>query len=182
MHSRPRLAGLQTERQRGKGTGCHNLASHSGQEQQLQTQTQKAGQSAHACISPHGCTELREKTGGLEPNTATASRTGGTAAAAAVRQEVELAEERRKKKVFVETSPVPPSSHPCGRGSPSNLTAGRQSYGFWPAAGQESKNGAIACFLDTVPGILLSPPAGTLLSSSYRCSAAPSASWLPRHE
>lgn len=39
MHSSLRLAALQMERQRGKGTGCHNLASHSGQEPQLQTHT-----------------------------------------------------------------------------------------------------------------------------------------------
>lgn len=39
MHSSLRLAPVQMERQRGKGTGCHNLASHSGQEPQLQTHT-----------------------------------------------------------------------------------------------------------------------------------------------
>lgn len=39
MHSSLRLAPLQMERQRGKGTGCHNLASHSGQAPQLQTHT-----------------------------------------------------------------------------------------------------------------------------------------------
>lgn len=66
MHSRPRLAWLQMERQRGKGTGCHNLASHSGQERQLQTQTRRNQASTHACISPHRCSG--RKHGCLEPN------------------------------------------------------------------------------------------------------------------
>lgn len=39
MHSSLSLALLQMERQQGKGTGCHNLGSHSGQEPQLQTLT-----------------------------------------------------------------------------------------------------------------------------------------------
>lgn len=76
---------------------------------------------------------------------------GGTAVAAAVRQEVELAEEPRKKKVFVEMSPVPPNSRPCGRGSPSNLTTGQRSYGFRPAAGQERKAEREHVFLTLFP-------------------------------
>lgn len=63
MHSSLRLAPVQMERQRGKGTGCHNLASHSGQEPQLQTHTHtlgKAGQSTHACINPHECFHLQK--------------------------------------------------------------------------------------------------------------------------
>lgn len=57
MHSSLRLALLQMERQQGKGTGCHNLSSHSGQEPQLQTLThihtpKRTGQST---INPHGC-------------------------------------------------------------------------------------------------------------------------------
>lgn len=57
MHSSLRLALLQMEKQQGKGTGCHNLSSHSGQEPQLQTLThihtpRDTGQST---INPHGC-------------------------------------------------------------------------------------------------------------------------------
>lgn len=178
MHSRPRLAGLQTERQRGKGTGCHNLASHSGQEQQLQTQTQKAGQSAHACISPHGCTELREKTGGLEPNTAAASRTGGTAAAAGGR----AGGGAKGEEGFCRNVACPAQFSPVWAREPFKSDPWAAVVRILACRRPGEQNGAIACFLDTVPGVLLSPPAGTLLSSSYRCSAAPSASWLPRHE
>lgn len=99
MHSQPRLAWLQNERQRGKGTGCHNLASHSGQEQQLQTHRSQAR--APTPASAHMDARSSGRKQAVYNQTPSCSLMhGGRAAAAAVPRRIELAEGRWKKKGF----------------------------------------------------------------------------------
>lgn len=105
------LARLQNERQRGKGTGCHNLASHSGQEQQLQTHRNQAR--APTPASAHMDARSSGRKQAVYNQTPSCSLMHGTA----VPRKIELAEGRRKKvrvRVFVEILPAPPNSHPCG--------------------------------------------------------------------
>lgn len=60
-HSSLRLALLQMERQRGKGTGCHNLASHTVDKSHSCRHTHiYTGQSTQACIKPHECFHVQK--------------------------------------------------------------------------------------------------------------------------